>query len=451
MINVQNCFFDLLIFITGSVYLIIFNYIIDSFSAKRLSNKCIYISIIVFSIFIFIVEFKYSIIYVIICFIFFKLNYKQNTLICIFVSLLYWLVVYISIEYISMDIVLNINYKNLVHNFDTNYMVAYIESLIIQNMLMLVIFKTLIQIKKFKNFKNKYKKISYISMCIPIILNILMMVLTFRIVAIDADISKFHMLILIITPILLLVSEVYNFYMTKKNIYSYILDYENKIMRDTVLKEHNYYKEIQIEKDKVRSLYHDMKNHMICIKKLCEDKNPEKAIEYIDSMETNISNYNKLNEDFNTGNMILDSILRVKKSLCIEKDIEFHVDMDFSKNDFIDMIDVCTIFSNLIDNSIEACDKIKDLNECKKIVLKSKYIDGFCIIFIENTKLNEIKQRKNTFLTSKKHKYMHGIGLNNVKKTVNKYYGQLIVNYDEYSFNIKIMIPYDKHTNYNSN
>lgn len=190
-----------------------------------------------------------------------------------------------------------------------------------------------------------------------------------------------------------------------------------------------------------------MKNHMICIRNLCEDRNIDKALEYIDSMTINITNYNKFNQDFNTGNMILDSILRVKKSICIEKNIDFIVDMDFSKSDFMDMVDICTIFSNLIDNAMEACEKINNHDISKKIILKSKYINGFCIILIENTKINEVKQRKNLFLTSKNNSYMHGIGLSNIKKVVRNYFGQVIVNHSKHTFTIKIMIPIKDVTN----
>ncbi|MDU2592187.1 MAG: GHKL domain-containing protein [Paeniclostridium sordellii] len=317
-----------------------------------------------------------------------------------------------------------------------------IESMIIQNILMIIIFKICVQINRFKNFKDLFIKVNYISIVIPFLIDILMVIVVFRIIAIDKSILKFYIIILIFVSILVLLSKWNNFHMMKKNIYSYKLDYENKIIKNNVLKEQNYYKKINKEKDKVRALYHDMKNHMICIRNLCEDKNIDGLLQYIDSMEVNIVNYNKSNQDFNTGNMIVDSILRVKKSICIEKNIDFFEDMDFSKSDFIDMIDICTIFSNLIDNAIEACDKINNPNIPKKIILKSKYIDGFCVVLIENTKVNEVKQRKTLLLTSKKTSYMHGIGLNNVKKTVKKYLGQINFSYSKNDFTVKIMIPY---------
>ncbi|WP_263349556.1 GHKL domain-containing protein [Paraclostridium sp. AKS81] len=39
---------------------------------------------------------------------------------------------------------------------------------------------------------------------------------------------------------------------------------------------------------------------------------------------------------------------------------------------------------------------------------------------------------------------MHGIGLSNVKKTVEKYFGEAIFNYSKNIFSVKIMIPLEK-------
>lgn len=441
MMDINNYFFDLLYFITGFVYLLLFKSIVDNFSPKKNNNKVIYTYIFIISMSIFIFKFENAIILISLCIIFYIFNYNQNFLKCIFISLLYWLIVYIPIEYISVDTVFYINYNDLIQNFATDYIVVDIESMIIQNILMLSIFQVSIQINKFKSFENKYKKTNYLFVCIPIFINILMVIVLFRIIAIDKSIAKFHIRILIIIPILVLISKVYNFYMIKKYVHIYRLDYENKMIKNNILKEQNYYKKINEEKDKVRSLHHDIKNHMICIKNLYETENIDKILEYINSMEVNISDYRKLDQDFNTGNMVLDSILREKKIICIEKAIDFYVDMDFSKSDFIDMVDICTIFSNLIDNAIEACDKINDTNTPKKIILKSKYIDEFCIILVENTKINEIKKSKNLFLTSKKNSYMHGIGLNNVVKTVEKYFGQTNFNHYKNTFKVQILIP----------
>jgi DNA-dependent RNA polymerase auxiliary subunit epsilon len=447
MMDIYNNLLNILSFVTGLVYLLLFKSILDNFSCKKFNDPIIYIVIFLTSIFIFIFKFESSIIFILICVSFYKINYKQNILKCFFIGLIYWFCIYMPLEYISLDLVFNINYNDSIQDFSRGCVIVEIESMIIQNIFMLVIFQICTQRNIFKTFKNTYKKINYMLICIPIFMNILMMIVVFRIIAVDKALSKFYILILIIMPILILISKIYIFYMMKKNIYSYKLDYENKIIKDNVLKESGYYLETSKEKDKVKSLYHDMKNHMICVRHLCKDKDINKALEYIDSMENNITNYSQLNQKFYTKNMILDSILRVKESICIEKDIDFLVDMDFSKNNFMDMVDVCTIFSNVIDNAIEACDKINEPNISKKITLKSKYIDGLCIILIENTKINEIKKRKKIFLTSKKNSNMHGIGLHNVKRTIEKYFGEVIFKDSKNMFTVKIMIPYKSSIN----
>lgn len=218
MIDINNYFFALLDFITGFVYLLLFKSIVDNFSSKKFNNKIIYTCIFIISMFIFIFQFESSIILISLCIVFYKFNYNKNLLICIFISLLYWFIVYTPIEYISSDAIFYINYNDLIQDFARDYIVVDIESMIIQNIIMLSIFMICIQINKFKNFENKYKKINYMSICIPILINMLMVIVLFRIIAIDKIIAKFHIIILIIIPILVLISKAYNFYMIKKYI-----------------------------------------------------------------------------------------------------------------------------------------------------------------------------------------------------------------------------------------
>lgn len=53
-----------------------------------------------------------------------------------------------------------------------------------------------------------------------------------------------------------------------------------------------------------------------------------------------------------------------------KKGIKFTCSINFSKVNFVKPIDVSSIFSNILDNAIEACDKIVDENINKYIKLK---------------------------------------------------------------------------------
>lgn len=437
MIDIHDYFAHVTSFINILIYLFLFKHILDYFSHRKFDNKIIYEVMFVISIVIFIFEFESSIVFVLICFIFYIINYRESILKCILVSCIYWFCIHTPIEYISLDLAFIINFNDLTKDYYINPNKVELESMIIQFVFMLSLLYTLIYAKNFYRFK----KISDILICIPVIINILTLIVAFRLIAIDRSFFKVDILILICMPILILISNIYFFNMMKKIIKGYKVEHENKTLRENILKEYNYYLSISKEKNKVKSLYHDTKNHMICIRHLCKNNDMEKIIKYIDSMETNIIKYKKYKDEFNTGNMILDSILINKKSVCIEKQIDFDINIDFSKNDFMDMMDICTIFSNLIDNAIEACDKIDKSNIIKKIKIESKYIDQFCIILIENTKINKIKQKRGIFITSKKDSYVHGIGLNNIKSAVEKYLGEMIISHCETKFIVKIMIP----------
>ena len=92
-----------------------------------------------------------------------------------------------------------------------------------------------------------------------------------------------------------------------------------------------------------------------------------------------------------------------------------------------------------LDKAIEACDKILDDSKDKYISVNVTYINSFCFIKIENSKINEINIKNNNFITNKKDKFMHGIGLKNIKDTVYKYNGEIKIEFDDDKFVIKFI------------
>ncbi|MCR8744683.1 GHKL domain-containing protein [Romboutsia lituseburensis] len=151
---------------------------------------------------------------------------------------------------------------------------------------------------------------------------------------------------------------------------------EMKSLNDKLDMQYNHYLSIQESQMKVRKLYHDINNHMACIKELQnEDVN-----EYIDSINEELKEYKNT---FTTNNMILDIILNEKNSVCKKNNIELTCDINFSKYSFIEMIDISSIFSNIIDNAIEACKKVEDNRyiSIRGTVVKSYYVIKCKIFF----------------------------------------------------------------------
>ena len=130
---------------------------------------------------------------------------------------------------------------------------------------------------------------------------------------------------------------------------------EENLLREKVDMQYNYYLNLQESQNKVKRIYHDMSNHIMCIKSISSEQ--EEVNNYIDGISKDL---NEFREIYNTGNMILDIILNEKQCKCNENSINLHCNVNFSKCNFIEMTDVCSIFSNILDNAIEACNKINN-------------------------------------------------------------------------------------------
>ncbi|CEO15062.1 sensor histidine kinase [Paraclostridium sordellii] len=212
---------------------------------------------------------------------------------------------------------------------------------------------------------------------------------------------------------------------------------EENLLKEKIDMQYNYYLNLQESQNKVKRLYHDMSNHIMCIKTMSSEQ--EDLNNYIDGISKNL---NKFKEIYNTGNMILDIILNEKQAKCNENDISLYCDINFSKCNFIEMTDVCSIFSNIIDNAIEACNKIN--NGEKYIKIRGTVVKSYYVIRCENSKINKIKIKNNKIITSKKDKFIHGIGLKSVKSSLKKYDGELEIEDFESEFLLQIYIPINK-------
>ncbi|MCR8746248.1 sensor histidine kinase [Romboutsia lituseburensis] len=200
--------------------------------------------------------------------------------------------------------------------------------------------------------------------------------------------------------------------------------------------QYKYYLMVKESQEKMRQVYHDMNNHMNNIKSLKNSSEDVNA--YINNIEYEVKNNKNI---YNTGNALLDIILYEKSKCCMENNIDFNAGIDFSNCEFIDMIDISSIFSNLIDNAIEACNKIDEDNIDKYITIKSTFIKGYYVVRCENSKTNELIIKNNKIFTSKKDKFLHGIGLDSIKSSIKKYNGELKIKDSESKFIATIHIP----------
>jgi hypothetical protein len=199
----------------------------------------------------------------------------------------------------------------------------------------------------------------------------------------------------------------------------------------------NQYVQYQQSKESIDIInykYHDLKNQIIALR--AED-DPRKRNEYLTEMENEIKSYEAQNK---TGNRVLDTVLTSKNMYCIKNGITLTCVADGTLLNGMDVIDICTIFGNALDNAIEYEQQIGE--EEKRLIHVSVFSQkGFLMIRFENYYEGELKLEGGLPETTKKDKYIHGYGLKSIRYTVQKYDGVVNVNQKDNWFELKILMP----------
>lgn len=136
-----------------------------------------------------------------------------------------------------------------------------------------------------------------------------------------------------------------------------------------------------------------------------------------------------------SGNDVLDIILNYKLAEAEKRKIKVEVVTEKLNKMEIDENDLCAIFSNLIDNAIEACEYME--NEEKWIRILIKNIGEIMIFNISNSYIGEKEGIKKNIYgeIQSTQKGLHGYGLHSVKTKIEKYGGNLELNFENNTFN----------------
>lgn len=198
--------------------------------------------------------------------------------------------------------------------------------------------------------------------------------------------------------------------------------------------EKNYNNMIALYQKRDR-IYHDMKNHLSVLSLLISDKDLERAEEYISKI---IAPIVQLENKKYSGNRIVDIILNDKYEKASEVGILFEINVCPLEDKVIQDIDWCSILSNLLDNAIEACKEVED----GKRTIKVNIVQNECAVFIKviNTYNGMINLSNGKIQSHKKGNGIHGLGMESIKCTVEKYNGLLEYKWDEDIFIVNISL-----------
>jgi len=197
---------------------------------------------------------------------------------------------------------------------------------------------------------------------------------------------------------------------------------ENENYKNSV--ELEEYKTIKEKYEHSRIMNHDFREHLNILKTLISE-DIQKAQEYVGTVEKECED-SKIEKY--SDNDILNILLIRKKKECEENGIKLNITSTNPKLDFIDGMDTVAIFSNLINNAIEACS-----NSVRKDIFIDLYTvnNAFSVIKVENYADKEPIVVEGMLRSGKDDGNSHGIGIKSINNSLSKYDGKMSWSYDK--------------------
>lgn len=186
--------------------------------------------------------------------------------------------------------------------------------------------------------------------------------------------------------------------------------------------------DIVAKQEELRRFKHDMSNQLVALESYFEQDDRSEGRAHIQAL---MQWFDEARPTVYTGNTALDAILSTKKTLAERQGVRFSTLLQIEKDLPIAPVDICVIFGNALDNAIEACGKVKTADKYIDVVMIQQEDEVFCKI--TNT---TFAPTQGALKTTKADKENHGFGLMNLKRVLEKYDSEPIIETTDCQFTL---------------
>lgn len=181
-----------------------------------------------------------------------------------------------------------------------------------------------------------------------------------------------------------------------------------------------HYQQLTELVEESREHVHDMKHHLQILDNYAETGENIKIHEYLREIGLPVLSVEKT---VWTDNQMLNLILNQKKTEAEKKNIVMDILIDKNCQFPLTDYEICSLFSNLLDNALEACQQIETGE--RLIELQISRQGEVTFVRLVNSTGNTPEIRNGKLQSSKREKGLHGLGLNSIKRIVERHEGDL--------------------------
>lgn len=201
--------------------------------------------------------------------------------------------------------------------------------------------------------------------------------------------------------------------------------------KDQFQAEYDSFQDYKASNSELIKFRHDWNNHMLVLQELFHQGEYEKANSYFSELTAMTKSMQKT---YVTGNEIVDMLLKSKYHLLESNGITFQMTGNLTEFSFMEDVDCCILFANLLDNAIEANMGYEGERFIHLDMNKTKGL-----LYFQMT--NPYAEITKDTIAEKSNGDVHGIGLSNVAEIVQKYDGEHSTEKRDDTFIVKCCFP----------
>ena len=204
-----------------------------------------------------------------------------------------------------------------------------------------------------------------------------------------------------------------------------------QFQRDILSHQYEEIREIYLN---MRSWRHDYHNHLQVMKAQMAAGQVEKMRQYLDELEQSLDGVDTY---VKSGNLMADAILNSKLTLAEQKEIRVSCKAVLPAALSVEDVDLCVLLGNLLDNALEACDRIPPDQRFLRVYMVVNRSQLY--ISVQNSAKDELNFNERNYISQKRGN--HGLGMKRVKALTDKYEGYLTLANEPGIFAAELTLP----------
>ena len=210
---------------------------------------------------------------------------------------------------------------------------------------------------------------------------------------------------------------------------------QNELLATQIDSIERHIRQVESFYQNIRSIRHDMTNHILTLERLYAGNNVAEAMDYGEELKSALS---QIAGEIKSGNPVTDVILQELKNEAEKRKIRFQSDFYYPTGTNINAFDVSVILNNALQNAMENARK----SEAPYISVLSYHRNHAYMIEISNSFTGNLQwdEERGLPVTSKEKTEGHGYGLSNIRMVARKYAGDIAIDVKDHEFHLSIML-----------